>query len=209
MHLSILSVQVCNTSSTNCSQVHHQLQPMTQRTPRLFHVLDYRGATIEDLDIRPAISISPLTTLRRAFQVAFENEFTFLPVILNINKRLLGVLSVLELSPTQLKKAGPDALVKDHMLWFSQNAREKYAQEIQNSKDLNVATPLNTKIFKPKPTRGKQYEVLTPLSALEDLAKFFNSGNYFAIITTGEGNLVYGVVTPEDLSKYEKSRPRL
>lgn len=179
---------------------------MTQANPRLFHILDYRGATIEDLDIRPAISISPLTSLRKAFQVAFENEFTFLPVILNVNKRLLGVLNVLEINPAELKS--PDSVVKDHMLWFSQNAKEKYAQYVQLLK-TSEATPLNTKIFKPKPTRGKQYEVLTPLSPLEDLAKFFNSGNYFAIITTGEGNLVYGVVTPEDLSKYEKSRPRL
>lgn len=178
---------------------------MNQANPRLFHIVDYRGATIEDLDIRPAISISPMTPLRRAFQVAFENEFTFLPVILNINKRLLGVLNVLEINPSELKKS--DALVKNYMLWFSQTAKVKYNNEIQPT--TSGDTPLNTKIFKPKPSRGKQYSVLTPMSSLEELAKFFNSGNYFAIITTGEGNLVYGVVTPEDLSKYEKSRPRL
>lgn len=178
---------------------------MNQVNPRLFHIVDYRGATVEDLDIRPAISISPMTPLRRAFQVAFENEFTFLPVILNINKRLLGVLNVLEINPAELKKS--DSLVKDHMLWFSQNAKNKYNAEVQPSNASE--TPLNTKIFKPKPSKGKLYLVLTPMSSLEELAKFFNSGNYFAIITTGEGNLVYGVVTPEDLSKYEKSRPRL
>lgn len=179
---------------------------MSKSNPRLFHVLDYRGATIEDLDIRPAISISPLISLRKAFQVAFENEFTFLPVILNINKRLLGVLNMLEANPELLKNG--NALVKDHMLWFSQTAKERYLKEAENSGSEDK-TPLNTKIFKPRPSGGKLYEVLTPMSPLEDLAKFFNSGNYFAIITTGEGNLVYGVVTPEDLSKYEKSRPRL
>ncbi|RKP32921.1 hypothetical protein METBISCDRAFT_21182 [Metschnikowia bicuspidata] len=107
-----------------------------------------------------------------------------------------------------LSESNKDFLVKDHMLWFSQAAKEKYFNELQQNKHSSEATPHNTKIFKPQPSKGKQYEVLTPMSLLKNLAKCFNSGNYFAI-TTGEGNLVYGVVTPENLSNYEKARPRL
>lgn len=176
--------------------------------PQLFHTVDYRGATIEDLDIRPAISINPSTPLQKAFQVAFENEFSFLPVIHETNKRLLGVLNVeaLQQSPDKLRNSFLKPVTVNYMLWFSQKARERYEK---TSVQAPSSTQLNSKILKPRPSGGKHYEVLTPLTPLERLAKFFNSGNYFAIITNGEGNLVYGVVTPQDLLKYEHSRPRL
>lgn len=170
----------------------------------LFHIVDYRGATIEDLDIRPALLINPFTPLNRAIEVSFENEFSYLPVIHEENKRLLGVLNVEELTRNseKLKAAGPKATTFDHMLWFSQSAKARYS-----SKESTKSTPLNSKILKPR--AGTKYTVLTPLTPLEDLAAFFNKGSYFAIITNGEGNLVYGVVTPGDLIKYEHARPRL
>lgn len=170
----------------------------------LFQTKDYRGATVEDLDIRPAISINPSTPLSRALQVSFEHDFTFLPVIHEGNKRLLGVLNVLELQPLGAKEGEKDT--KDHMLWFSQKAKNRYAE---NSQSRLPTTPLNSKILKPKPCGAKKYQVITPSSPLEDLSTFFNDGEYFAIVTNNEGNLVYGVVTPEDLQKYEHSRPRL
>lgn len=175
--------------------------------PKLFHIVDYRGATVEDLDIRPAISINPSTTLDRAIEVSFEQEFTYLPVIHETNKRLLGVLNVeeIKMNPQKVRNSVLKPITKNYMLWFNQNARTKYEQEIT----AKNTTPLNLKIFKPKSSNGKKFEVLTPLTPLEELAHFFNTGNYFAIITNGEGNLVYGVVTPEDLTKYEHSRPRL
>ncbi|GEQ70212.1 hypothetical protein JCM33374_g3888 [Metschnikowia sp. JCM 33374] len=167
---------------------------------------NYRGATVEDLDIRPAISVNPSTPLKRAFEVAFENEFTFLPVIHEKNKRLLGVVRLSEQKPVDTTSASKEPLTIEYMHWFSQKAKERYAKE--DVKD-STTTPLNSKILRPRSSGGKNYRVLTPLTPLEELGKFFNSGNYFAIITNGEGNLVYGVVTPEDLGKYEHSRPRL
>ncbi|OBA20070.1 hypothetical protein METBIDRAFT_44598 [Metschnikowia bicuspidata var. bicuspidata NRRL YB-4993] len=174
--------------------------------PLLFHITDYRGATVEDLDIRPAISVNPSTPLKRAFEVAFENEFTFLPVIHEKNKRLLGVVKLLDPKPLEKTSSSTEPLTIEFMHWFSQKAKERYAKEDDKS---NSKTPLNSKILRPKAAGGKHYQVLTPLTPLEELGKFFNSGNYFAIVTNGEGNLVYGVVTPEDLGKYEHSRPRL
>lgn len=174
--------------------------------PLLFHVTDYRGATVEDLDIRPAISVNPSTPLNRAFEVAFENEFTFLPVIHEKNKRLLGVVKLMDQKPVTNDSKSKETLTIEHMHWFSQKAKEKYLKE---GHQADVKTPLNSKILKPRSSGGQNYRVLTPMTPLEDLGKFFNSGNYFAIITNGEGNLVYGVVTPEDLGKYEHSRPRL
>lgn len=168
----------------------------------LFLARDYRGATVEDLDIRPAISINPSTPIKRAVQVAFEHEFTFLPVIHETKKRLLGVLNVQEQDVAKILAAKQEPLTKDAMLWFSQEAKAKYTA-------LKSTTPLNTKIIRPRPLQGKPYEVLTPATPLETLSAFFNNGNYFAIITSDAGDLVYGVVTPEDLLKYENSRPRL
>lgn len=69
-------------------------------------------------------------------------------------------------------------------------------------------TALNTTILKPQ-TKGKSFNIITPMSPLEELANFFAEGVYFAIVTNDEGTLVYGVATPEDLTRYENSRPRL
>lgn len=169
---------------------------------------DYRGATIEDLDIKPAISINPTTSISAALDLSFENEFTYLPVIHEVNKKLLGVLNVEHLrnNPDLITKYEP--IVKTFMFWFSNNVRKRYAAEHEQSKKINT-TPINAKIITPYGTGSKDYTVLTPYTPLEDLAKFFNSGNYFAIITENDGKFVYGVATPDDLIKYEKARPKL
>lgn len=180
----------------------HLLHPLMSSSIH-FPKVDYRGATVEDLDIRPAISINPSTSLNRAMEVSFENEFTYLPVIDETHKTLLGVLNVEYLEKNRLGNVEP--ITKNYMLWFSQTARERYEKNFSKK----TATPLNSKIIKPTAGKGKHFHVLTPLTPLETLAEFFNAGNFFAIITNGEGNLVYGVVTPEDLTKYEHARPHL
>ncbi|KAG7663145.1 uncharacterized protein J8A68_003323 [[Candida] subhashii] len=183
---------------------------MTQ-TPLLFHIRDYRGATIEDLNIPPAISVTPSTSLFEAIEIAYENEFTYLPVIHEVNKRLLGVLNVDTLTIDRIKRSFLKPIVKNYMLWFNQNAREKYQQEHQEGKQEPGAAKrsIKTTILKPKTPKGKRYQILTPLTPLEELAEFFNTGTYFAIITNGQGNFVYGVATPQDLMKYENARPKL
>lgn len=171
--------------------------------PTLFHTRDYRGATVEDLDIKPALSINPTTTLDEAVEIAFENEFTNLPVIHEDNKKLLGILNVESLKNEKSKFLKP--IVKNYMLWFHQKAREKYESEERegNKTTTSLSTTIRT------PTKGRKYAVITPLTPLEELSKFFNGGNYFAIVTNDVGTFVYGVATPEDLVKYENSRPRL
>ncbi|ABN67958.1 predicted protein [Scheffersomyces stipitis CBS 6054] len=183
---------------------------MSPTTPQ-FKPRDYRGATIEDLDIRPAISINPTTSILEAEEIAYENEFTFLPVIHESNRRLLGVLNVEEVAQTLEKnpKSTLEPITKNFMLWFSQKGRENYEEEHRQTAKEPSKTPLNSTIYKPKNPKGKKYHVLTPFSPLEKLADFFNTGMYFAIITNDDGDFVYGVATPEDLMKYEKARPKL
>ena len=71
-----------------------------------------------------------------------------------------------------------------------------------------MRTAPHSTIKKPK-SKGKHFDIITPDTPLEKLADFFNSGVYFAIITNGEGTIVYGVATPEDLEKFERARPKL
>lgn len=183
----------------------------------LFHVRDYRGATVEDLDIKPALSINPISSLDQALEISYENEFTYLPVIHETNKRLLGILNIesLKNDPSKYKRSFLAPIAKNHMLWFNQKAKENYEKEHQQIQERgeiksgSKSTSVNTKILKPRSPKGARFDVITPLTPLEDLAAFFNKGIYFAIITNDEGNFVYGVATPEDLIKYENSRPRL
>ncbi|KAL6452722.1 hypothetical protein SBY92_000062 [Candida maltosa Xu316] len=175
-------------------------------TPLLFHIRDYRGATIEDLNVQQAISINPSTSLSEAVFIGFENEFTYLPVIHERTKRLLGVINVEDIrnNEEKIKRSFLTPTVKNYMIWFNQKAKRDY--DTESKKLVSEKTAPKTKILKP---RGKKYEVLTPFTPLEDLAKFFNQGNYFAIVTNGHGDFVYGVVTPQDLMRYEQARPKL
>ncbi|KAI5950526.1 hypothetical protein CANMA_005186 [Candida margitis] len=185
----------------------------------IFTTQDYRGATIEDLNIPLAISTNPTSSIYDAIEIGYEYEFTYLPVIHELNKRLLGVVNLEQFKANSPSSDSPSAdslkepIVFNYMLWFNPSTKRKYEQVIlqKNPKGGNGTngvgnTTPKTKILKP---RGKRYSVLTPYSPLEDLASFFNRGNYFAIITNDSGNFVYGVVTPQDLSKYEQSRPKL
>lgn len=172
---------------------------------------DYRGATIEDLNIMPAMSINPTTSITRALEISFENEFTYLPVIHEKNKKLLGVLNVEHLrnNPDLVARNDLNPIVKTFMFWFNNKARVKYEAEQKDGTGSTEPTPVNTKIITPYGNGSKHYTVLTPFTPLEDLAAFFNSGNFFAIITENDGKFVYGVTTPDDLRKYEKARPKL
>lgn len=177
----------------------------------MFKQRDYRGATVEDLDIKPAISINPSTLLDDALEVSFEHEFSYLPVIHESNKKLLGIFEVDNVKrDNELRsRAFLKPVVSNYMLWFNQKAREKYVSKAvpQESAKTRKTAPHST-IVKPH-TSGKTFHVITPDTPLEQLAAFFNTGVYFAIITNGEGTIVYGVATPEDLEKFEKARPNL
>lgn len=178
-------------------------------SPVLFKQRDYRGATVEDLDIKPAISINPSTLLDEALEISFEHEFSYLPVINESNKKLLGIFDVESVKNN--KQHHPNQpTVSSTMLWFNQKARENYLKQMdaQQNQGTKLKTAPNSTIKKPQ-SKGKGYYIITPDTALEQLAEFFNSGVYFALITNGEGTIVYGVATPEDLEKFEKARPKL
>lgn len=169
-----------------------------------FTTKDYKGATIEDLDIPGAISVNPTMKIVDALNLAFEYEFSYLPVINEADKNLLGILDI-EHIRNRINQKEYNLLVKDSMKWFSAKAKTKYEQSLKNNQKSK--TPINAKIV--TSAKKSKFEIITPLTPLEVLASFFNRGNAFAIITNDSGTIVYGVVTPDDLSKYEKMRPHL
>lgn len=61
--------------------------------------LKYRGATVEDLQLSPAVCIPTTATIDSALQVAFDHDYEQLPVLSNSNgnRKLLGYLDVKKL----------------------------------------------------------------------------------------------------------------
>jgi transcription initiation factor TFIID subunit 10 len=61
--------------------------------------LKYRGATVEDLQLSPAVCVPTTATVGAALQVAFDHEYEQLPVLSssNGNRKLLGYLDVKKL----------------------------------------------------------------------------------------------------------------
>lgn len=75
--------------------------------------MDYRGAVVEDLDLLPALSVYPDTTLQGALDISFEHNFSYLPV-LSHQRRLLGYLTAEQLQ-SDLRTQD---LVKQHYFRF-------------------------------------------------------------------------------------------
>lgn len=73
-------------------------------------------ATVEDLDLLPALTITPSIPLSNALELSYEREYTYLPVVSSKTKRLLGYLPASQLQSTTLK--GNDDLVAAHYLKF-------------------------------------------------------------------------------------------
>lgn len=96
--------------------------PVTEPTPASNHLaLKYRGSTVEDLQLSPAVSVPTTATIGAALQVAFDHDYEQLPVLssTNGNRKLLGYIDVKKI------KAGVEAGridkgkgVREHMVKF-------------------------------------------------------------------------------------------
>lgn len=143
-------------------------------------------ATIEDLDLLPALTIAPETPLSQALEISYEREYSYLPVVSTKNKRLLGYLTAELLQNASKESGSSDDLVKNHYVRF----------------------------FGPKkPSAGgsadRAFLKITPSTPLEDLELFFGSREEFAVVTDDDRRFVLGVATKEDLDKFVKNRPSL
>lgn len=84
--------------------------------------IDYRGATVEDLDLLPALTVHGSTLLSEALELSYERNFSYLPVVSSQSKRLLGYLTAEQLQSTSIK----DVLSKvaDYYIKFDKSRRK-------------------------------------------------------------------------------------
>lgn len=136
-------------------------------------------ATVEDLDLLPALTIYPSTPLVQALELSYEHEYSYLPVVSTQSKRLLGYLTAEQLRKATSNATAENSLVRDHYIRFA------------------------------KPDGQREFQKITPSTPLEDLEKFFANGEEFAVVTDIDRRFVLGVAVKEDLEKFVKNRPSL
>ncbi|KAK9466279.1 hypothetical protein V1512DRAFT_264273 [Lipomyces arxii] len=144
---------------------------------------DYRGSTIEDLDLPPAPTITSDTSLDHALEVAFERSAAFLPVISNLRVSL-GYLSVLD-----LQKAFDEP-------------------ESFNLQGLDLSTALVRDVI-PMFQNQHKFNSITPDTPLEEVEQLFKSGYDFVVVTDWSSKFVLGIATLQDLEAFVKRRPSI
>lgn len=145
-------------------------------------VAKYRGATVEDLQVPPAISVPRSTSVSSALRVALDHDYSQLPLVSDKNRKLLGYVQKDRLEQ-QVRSGSSDQSVASIMTKFSSDASPS------SSSAAAAAT----------------YTVITPDTGLAELQVFLQS-HPFAFITDPGRAFVLGVATQEDLSKYVSRR---
>ncbi|KAF3051489.1 hypothetical protein E8E11_000542 [Didymella keratinophila] len=141
----------------------------------------YRGATVEDLDPPPALSVSPTDPISWALMSGLERDYTHLTVVSKENRALLGYISIPRLQDLlKERKVGENDPVQAAMHKFQRRGR-----------------------------RYKVIDMETPLEELEEFFKGGVDGSgkqEFAIVTDASRKFVLGVATTDDLDKFLKTR---
>ncbi|KAL4810178.1 hypothetical protein BDV18DRAFT_130451 [Aspergillus unguis] len=141
----------------------------------------YRGATVEDLDPPPALSVSPSTPVSAALLAAFERDYTHLTVTSSTHRSLLGYLSI-----PRLKELLTAGTVKES---------DTVAAAMQR--------------FHRKKGTYQVITMETPLEELQQFFEGNGTGERreFAVVTDAERKFVLGVATTGDLEEFVKRRP--
>ncbi|KAF2808644.1 uncharacterized protein BDZ99DRAFT_419898 [Mytilinidion resinicola] len=142
----------------------------------------YRGATIEDLDPPPALSVKPSDPISHALMSAFERDYTHLTVVSQENRALLGYLSI-----PRLKELLKEGKVKESDP--VEQAMLKFRRKGKVYKVITMDTPLEElEAFFNGGVNG---------SGVQD----------FAVVTDGNRRFVLGVATKSDLATFVQRRP--
>ncbi|ETN37321.1 uncharacterized protein HMPREF1541_08312 [Cyphellophora europaea CBS 101466] len=147
----------------------------------------YRGATVADLDLAPALSTSPSTSLEEAMLSASSHDYSHLTVLNESTRSLLGYLAVSKL------------------------------KTLFESKQLQPSDPVSKAMVRFQRRGNHKYQVITTETELWELEGFFeNVGEYatgskqdFAVVTDGGRKFVLGVVTRGDLQEFVRRRPSM
>ncbi|GAA5808896.1 hypothetical protein MFLAVUS_002295 [Mucor flavus] len=133
----------------------------------------YRAASVEDLQLPAAVTISPASLVSYALDLMLEREYSQLPVINNSNRKLVGYISMSSLQ---------DNLDRGNV-------------------QLSDTVESCMFAFKKGGMSCNKYQVITPDTSLADLAKFFEK-NSFAVITDLNRKWCLGVATKYDLISF-------
>jgi CBS domain-containing protein len=145
----------------------------------------YRGATVADLDLPPALSTSSSTSLADAMLSASSHDYSHLAVLSDSTRSLVGYLTISKL------------------------------KHLFESGQLQPTDPVSAAMVKFQRSNGKKYQVITMDTELYELEGFFEnvgpfatgSAQDFAVVTDGGRKFVLGVVTRSDLQEFVKRRP--
>ncbi|KAG0657834.1 hypothetical protein C6P46_006196 [Rhodotorula mucilaginosa] len=173
-------------------------------------MVDYRGANIDDLQLSPALVLPVSTSVGTALQLAFERDFSILPLHSTTSRaELLGWLSIDALKPLA-EQGQVDLDAPLSALLRGDAPATTNGQQLAASQSRAAAGEERpVKEFK----RGRKYEVITPETPLEKLEAFFaeqqapgGSKVQFALVTDAARKFVLGVVTVDDLNKFTQRR---
>ncbi|PSK60127.1 Cystathionine beta-synthase [Elsinoe australis] len=141
----------------------------------------YRGATVEDLDPPPALSVSPKSPISHALMTAFERDYTHLTVVSPEDRALLGYLSI-----PRLKELLKDGKVRESD--SVETAMTKFQRKARKYKVISMDTPLE--------------ELEAFLEGTDGTGK-----QDFAVVTDTARRFVLGVATRDDLAEFVRRRP--
>ncbi|KAH7907574.1 hypothetical protein BJ138DRAFT_1159828 [Hygrophoropsis aurantiaca] len=92
----------------------------------LLPVDKYRGAVVEDLQLPPAFSLPSDESISRAIELAYDRDFSHIPV-LNHDRRPLGYVDVAALKTKwEAGSANPTESVIKYMTKFKREASQPY-----------------------------------------------------------------------------------
>ncbi|KAL1924401.1 uncharacterized protein VTP21DRAFT_7436 [Calcarisporiella thermophila] len=139
----------------------------------------YRAASVEDLQLPPAVTVSPTSTLAHAHDTMMEREFSQLPV-LDADRKLVGYIS-LDTIATHLSdgSASPTDEVSKWMISFHKRGRGGQKRE---------------------------YTVITPDTPLSQLAKFLEHHSFAVVTDSYDVRWCLGIVTKFDLLTFLNRR---
>ncbi|PWN51938.1 hypothetical protein IE53DRAFT_385685 [Violaceomyces palustris] len=146
--------------------------PTTQVSPPSSSlVAKYRGATVEDLQLPPAVCVPRSTTIASALKTALDHDYSQLPLLSEKNRKLLGYVDVARLE-AKLADAKGEETVGTIMTKFSSSgsAGSTYTviQPDTGLAELEVFLQTNPFAFVTDPNRAFVLGVATQ----EDLAKY-------------------------------------
>jgi hypothetical protein len=191
----------------------------------------YRGATVADLDLPPALSTSPNTSLADAMLSASSHDYSFLSKLSSPSKPVSAnpdfcpdktasrfILLAMSSGSSDYTKSDSDeraAVLSDNtrsLLGYLSVAKLK---QLFESGHLQPSDPVSKAMVKFQRSSGSKYQVITMETELYELEGFFeNVGPFataskqdFAVVTDGGRKFVLGVVTRSDLEEFVKRRP--